>query len=133
MAMTAAWMYASCRVRSRSAARHLARQASGQAGITPPHADTHILRCPETLSARRCTPLAPDVTLPQLAQLSSGYTGADITAVCREAALAALEENLAAHEVAARHFAAALKAVPPSTPASGMMLHMYQQFQRSAR
>jgi SpoVK/Ycf46/Vps4 family AAA+-type ATPase len=73
------------------------------------------------------------VALPQLAQLTGGYTGADITAVCREAALAALEESLESSEVCWRHFEAALQAVPPSTPASGAMLAMFEQFQRSAQ
>ncbi len=73
------------------------------------------------------------MALAQLAQLAGGYTGADITAVCREAALAALEESMAAGEVCWRHFEAALRAVPPSTPPSGAMLAMYQRFQRSAK
>lgn len=41
--------------------------------------------------------------------LDCRYTGADISALVREASLAALEEDLEATNVAARHFAAAQK------------------------
>jgi len=58
------------------------------------------------------------------------YTGADISAVCREAALAALEEDLAAAAVAARHFDAALSKVKPSSPSDSTLMLQYQQFQR---
>jgi AAA family ATPase len=60
------------------------------------------------------------------------YTGADITAVCREAALAALEEDLGAAAVAARHFDLALLRVLPSSAgrAGGDPLAAFRQFQR---
>jgi SpoVK/Ycf46/Vps4 family AAA+-type ATPase len=79
------------------------------------------------------------------AQLLHGcrFTGADIQALCREAAVAALEETLLAETVAARHFDAALQRVKPSNssssstssspPGSGDkdgMMTMYWQFQR---
>ena len=48
----------------------------------------------------RRTPLAPDVSPARLAETSpEGFTGADVAAVCREAALAALQEDLEAREV----------------------------------
>ncbi|GLJ08512.1 hypothetical protein SUGI_0090240 [Cryptomeria japonica] len=42
----------------------------------------------------RKMPCACDVRNPELASLTDGYTGADISAVCHEAAIAALEENI---------------------------------------
>ncbi|EFJ47542.1 hypothetical protein VOLCADRAFT_41454, partial [Volvox carteri f. nagariensis] len=63
----------------------------------------------------RRMPLAPDVDLGAVAQETRGYTGAELAAVCREAALAALREDLhGASHVADRHFAAALRAVRPA-------------------
>ncbi|KAK9807627.1 hypothetical protein WJX72_004612 [[Myrmecia] bisecta] len=79
------------------------------------------------------TPLAPDVDLQALAAATEGYTGADITAVIREAALAALQECLDATHVAARHFSQALNAVPSSAPPSAAALEIYQRFLRQGR
>jgi transitional endoplasmic reticulum ATPase len=59
-------------------------------------------------------PLAPDVDLEELARKTEGYTGADIAAVCREAAILALREELRVRPVEMRHFLEALKHVPPS-------------------
>lgn len=44
----------------------------------------------------RAMPLAPDVSLPALAAATHGYVGADLAALCREAAIAALRRGLAA-------------------------------------
>ena len=44
--------------------------------------------------------------------------GADLAAVCREAALSALEEDVGSERVSARHFDAALARVPASPPPS---------------
>lgn len=44
-----------------------------------------------------------------LAGETEGGSGADVTGVCREAALAALREDIEAREVAPRHFEAALR------------------------
>jgi transitional endoplasmic reticulum ATPase len=62
----------------------------------------------------RRMPLADDVDLEKLAEMTQGYTGADIAAVCREAALIALRENLKPVPVSMKHFEKALKSVPPS-------------------
>jgi len=59
-------------------------------------------------------PLDDDVDLRKLAEMTEGYTGADIEAVCREAALTAAREDLKAEKVSMRHFVAALEKVKPS-------------------
>lgn len=81
----------------------------------------------------RATPTAPDVHPAALAAASDGYTGADIAAVCREAALAALDEDLGAAQVHGRHFQLALDRVPASAAASSSLLQMYSHFQRQGR
>jgi len=62
----------------------------------------------------RNMPLAEDVNLEELAELTEGYTGADIAALCREAALTALREKGKPTKVTMRHFMKALEKVQPS-------------------
>jgi transitional endoplasmic reticulum ATPase len=63
--------------------------------------------------------LSSDVNLEELAKKTEGYTGADIAAVVREAAMLALRETIkertpSAKPVSTRHFEEALKRIPPS-------------------
>ncbi|CAL4905962.1 unnamed protein product [Urochloa decumbens] len=62
----------------------------------------------------RSIPRSPDVNLEELARLTEGYTGADIKLVCREAAVAALDEDYDIKEVAMRHFEFAVSKIKPS-------------------
>jgi len=55
-----------------------------------------------------------DVDLKEIADRTEGYVGADIEAVCREAAILSLRENIASKIVEMRHFEEALKKVPQS-------------------
>ncbi|KNC75683.1 hypothetical protein SARC_11799, partial [Sphaeroforma arctica JP610] len=48
--------------------------------------------------------LSADVSLAHLAELTPGFTGADIEGLCREAALTALRENIDATQVTLPHF-----------------------------
>lgn len=59
-------------------------------------------------------PLAGDVDLNSLATKATGFSGADIMALCREAALAALEADLATTEVCMDNFQRGLARVQPS-------------------
>jgi transitional endoplasmic reticulum ATPase len=52
--------------------------------------------------------------LKTLAKKTGGYVGADIEAICREAAIIALREDMKSKEVSMKHFEDALKRVPPS-------------------
>ena len=60
------------------------------------------------------TPLAEDVDLEALTDITEGYVGADIESVCREAVMIALRENFDADKVEMRHFRDALKKVKPT-------------------
>jgi SpoVK/Ycf46/Vps4 family AAA+-type ATPase len=69
-------------------------------------------------------PLASDVDLCAIAARTENYTGAELEAVCREAAMAALREDVEkASQVAMRHFEAAVRGVVPML--STEMLKMY--------
>jgi SpoVK/Ycf46/Vps4 family AAA+-type ATPase len=60
-------------------------------------------------------PLAADVDLTALAERTEGYTGAELAAVCKEAAMAALREDVEkAIDVKAKHFEAAIRGVRPA-------------------
>lgn len=59
-------------------------------------------------------PLGKDVDLNLLVEKTDGYVGADIEAVCREAAMLALRKNIKAKEIKMEFFEDALKKVRPS-------------------
>ena len=59
-------------------------------------------------------PLAKDVDLKEIAKRTQGYSGADLEALCREAALFALREDMEAKEVKMKHFEKAMEKVKPS-------------------
>ena len=59
-------------------------------------------------------PLEKDVDIEELAEMSEGYVGADIEAICREAAMIALRENRETKKVKREHFMKALEKVHPS-------------------
>lgn len=59
-------------------------------------------------------PLSKDVNLASFAEETEGYTGADIEAVCREAAMFALREDMKANKVKKKHFDDAFEKVKPS-------------------
>ncbi|OYT42612.1 MAG: AAA family ATPase [Candidatus Aenigmarchaeota archaeon ex4484_224] len=79
----------------------------------------------------RNMPLAKDVDLKKLAKKTEGYTGADIEAVCREAALNAMREDINAKEVKMKHFEEALKKIKPSL--SKEIVEYYQKFEERAK
>ena len=58
-------------------------------------------------------PLADDVDLKKLAKNTDGYVGADIEAICREAAMLALRDNLEASEIPYKYFKQAIDKVKP--------------------
>ncbi|MGQ9507384.1 MAG: CDC48 family AAA ATPase, partial [Candidatus Bathycorpusculaceae bacterium] len=62
----------------------------------------------------RNMPLAKDVNLEQLASITKNYSGADIEALCREAAMHALRRDVNAKEVTVDDFQEAMKKIGPS-------------------
>jgi len=67
------------------------------------------------------------VDIKKLANETEGYSGADIEAVAREAALFALREDMKAKEVKQRHFDEALKKIKPS-----ITTDMTKKYQKAA-
>ena len=59
-------------------------------------------------------PLAKDVNLKELAKICESYSGADIEALCREAAMLALRKDRKAKKVEKKHFDEAMKCVRAS-------------------
>lgn len=71
-------------------------------------------------------PLAGDVNVQELVNRTNFYSGAEIQAVCHEAALKALEENFDCTCVSWAQFEYALKAVQPRT--SPDLLRLYENY-----
>ncbi|WP_135663783.1 CDC48 family AAA ATPase [Halorhabdus rudnickae] len=60
------------------------------------------------------SPLSPDVSLRELAEVTDGYVGSDLESISREAAIRALRENEDAEEIGMSHFRTALEDVRPT-------------------
>jgi transitional endoplasmic reticulum ATPase len=59
-------------------------------------------------------PLAKDVSLETFAEITEGYSGADIEGLCREAAMLALRNDTKASIVTKKNFEQAMKGIAPS-------------------
>ncbi|TRY64194.1 hypothetical protein TCAL_10813 [Tigriopus californicus] len=70
----------------------------------------------------RKKPLASDVSFDSLVLNTQGYSGAEIAAICNEAALKALEEDIEAQEITWEHFRQALATVKPRNQSDFMNL-----------
>ncbi len=79
----------------------------------------------------RNMPLAEDVDLERLAEMTEGYTGADLEALVREAGLRALREDINIAKVYQRHFEEAMQVIKPSV--SKTMIEFYMRWFESAR
>jgi transitional endoplasmic reticulum ATPase len=90
--------------------------------LRPGRFDRHILVPAPDAAARRQIfeiytkkmPLAKDVDLDELVKASDNFAGSDIEACCREAALAALEENMKTQRVTRTHFLKAIRDFNPT-------------------
>ncbi len=90
--------------------------------LRPGRFDRHILTTPPEQKTRleilkihtAKMPLAKDIDLGEVALKTAGFSGADIEAVCREAAMLALRENIKAKQVTMKHFEKALEDRKPS-------------------
>lgn len=76
-------------------------------------------------------PLAKDVNLEHLASITQNYSGADIEALCREAAMHALRRDVNAKEVTKEDFQEAMKMIGPSVTPD--MEKWYKSFIRQIR
>lgn len=79
----------------------------------------------------RKTPLASDVDLAELAIATAQFSGAELQALCREAALHAVEEDRSAANVGKRHFVRALSVVTPQI--DDRMLAFFERFRDGQR
>ncbi|KAM4807714.1 ATPase family gene 2 protein homolog A [Rhinophrynus dorsalis] len=85
----------------------------------------------EILTLRfRSMPINSEVCLEKLVGRTEKYSGAEITAVCREAALLALQEDIQAQCIMGRHFDHALTIVTPRIPDS--LIKFYENYQKKS-
>jgi AAA family ATPase len=107
--------------------------------MRPGRIDRALYVAPPDVSAReqilqihtRKTPLAADVSMAELAIATARFSGAELQALCREAALHAVEEDRAAASVAKRHFVRALSVVTPQI--DDRMLAFFERFRDGQR
>ena len=79
--------------------------------VPPPETDSRL----EILGVHtRDMPLADSVNLEKLAEITQGFSGADIEGFCREAAMAAVRGDWKPHPVEMEHFESALQEIRPS-------------------
>ncbi|HKM74940.1 MAG TPA: CDC48 family AAA ATPase [Candidatus Bathyarchaeia archaeon] len=76
-------------------------------------------------------PLSRDVEIDELARKAQGYSGADIEAICREAAMTSLRNDVEAVEVSRRDFDEAMERVGPSIAPEDDV--WYQKFSKRLR
>lgn len=76
-------------------------------------------------------PLAADVELEQLVRATNGYSGADIEALCREAAMNSLRNDIDAKEVAMKDFRDAMDKIKPTVTPD--VENWYQSFSKRFR
>ncbi len=80
-------------------------------------------------------PLAKNVKMKEVAKKTIGYTGADLEALVREAAMLALREDMSSKEVKKKHFDEALKKIKPSVTKSTLDVYkkVEENFLKSAK
>ncbi len=67
-----------------------------------------------------------DVDVAVVARLAEGFSGAEVVAVCQEAAMIAMEEDVCAERVEQRHFEVGVRLVTPSITKE--VLAFYEEF-----
>ncbi|CAH1267750.1 SPATA5 [Branchiostoma lanceolatum] len=75
-------------------------------------------------------PVSQDLDVDWLVENTKNYSGAEVVAVCQEAALSALTEDIKAQCVQGRHFEQALQAVCPRIGPE--LIQFYQQYQKNS-
>ncbi|CAO2613247.1 Ribosome biogenesis protein SPATA5 [Lemmus lemmus] len=75
-------------------------------------------------------PVSNEVDLDELVLQTDTYSGAEIIAVCKEAALLALEEDIKADRIMKKHFTQALSIVTPRIPES--LMRFYEDYQEKS-
>ncbi|XP_013792936.2 spermatogenesis-associated protein 5-like [Limulus polyphemus] len=71
-------------------------------------------------------PISEGVDIELLVERTNGYSGAEIVAVCHEAAMKALEEDITTQSVKWEHFLSALRTVQPRS--SPEMIRFYEEY-----
>ena len=79
----------------------------------------------------RDMPLSKDVDLQDIAEKARGYSGADVEALCREAAMTALRDSIDAKDVTRADFDKAMETIKPSI--NEKMEEYYAQFSERSR
>ncbi|KAJ3103391.1 hypothetical protein HDU96_009292 [Phlyctochytrium bullatum] len=91
--------------------------------VSPPDYDARVEILRIQTGKMAC---APDVDIADLARKTEGYSGAEVVAICQEAAYKAMEEDANAKQVEHRHFLAGVEGVTPRITAE--VVAFYDRF-----
>lgn len=72
-------------------------------------------------------PISDDASIEDLVAKTNGYSGAEIEAVCKEAALKALEDSFAVEKISMKYFEKGIELVRPRT--SPELLQLYKDYE----
>ena len=105
-----------------------------EALLRPGRLDTHIfLGLPDVVAREKIlnvhlshVPLTDDINTTEIAQLTEGYSGAELAAVCTEACMMTLNDDMNARSVDQAHLKKALTTVKART--SPELLQLYIRF-----
>jgi SpoVK/Ycf46/Vps4 family AAA+-type ATPase len=82
-------------------------------------------RC-EILRIRMRRMSAGDVDVEVVARMADGFSGAEVVAICQEAAMLAMEEDVHAEKVEQKHFEEGVRLITPSI--TKKVLAFYEEF-----
>uniref|UniRef100_A0A914PBA2 AAA ATPase AAA+ lid domain-containing protein n=1 Tax=Panagrolaimus davidi TaxID=227884 RepID=A0A914PBA2_9BILA len=74
------------------------------------------------------TAIDTNIDIEMLSERTDGYSGAEIVALCKNAAFIAMRDNLHSAQIEAKHFEAALSIIVPRT--NRKTLEIYEKFEK---
>ncbi|EGC39638.1 hypothetical protein DICPUDRAFT_147573 [Dictyostelium purpureum] len=75
-------------------------------------------------------PHSNDINVEELSNLTDGYSGAEVTSICREASICAMKQDLNAKQIEMNHFIQAISNVKKGITKE--MLNFYKQYQENS-
>ncbi|CAE1276203.1 AFG2 [Acanthosepion pharaonis] len=75
-------------------------------------------------------PIADDINIKNLAEMTESYSGAEVSAICQEAAMFAMQEDINIDQIQQRHFQKSLEVVKPRI--TDALLQFYANYEQKS-
>lgn len=75
-------------------------------------------------------PIADDIDIKNLAEMTENYSGAEVSAICQEAAMFAMQEDISIDQIQQRHFQKSLEVVKPRI--TDALLQFYANYEQES-